>query len=38
MDAILIEKDEREKISAEDIDPEEIALMLQGRIDDCCIS
>lgn len=38
MDAILKEKDERENISAEDIDPEEIALILQGRVDDCCIS
>ncbi len=29
---------ERENVKEKELDPEEIALILQGRVDDCCIS
>ena len=31
-------KADEKKVVEEELDPEEIALILQGRLDDCCIS
>lgn len=37
MEIKVTEVDESKKIEKE-LDPEEIAFLLQGRVDDCCIS
>lgn len=38
MEHILTETEARKDVEEKEFDPEEIALILQGRVDDCCIS